>query len=190
MSVLPNPPCHFKPIHFWHHDIQKHQFGRLLAIGLGTNFFLYVFVNVAMVTAHVPKTRKHVAMATARDLVGRRDRVEKSILVIVDRVMAIRIAARTCRGMVRVARIIKARRLRTWVIAVARRCLRWRVVRVAMIAVAQARVVKVARVFVVAREIAKVARPCSARRVVKAVSSQRRVDIAVRRAVTARVVRT
>lgn len=160
--------------------------------------------HAATATARVPKTRKrvameivrvlripkHVAMVTARDLVGRRDRVEKSILVIVDRVMAIRIAARTCRGMVRVDRIIKARRLRTWVTAVAHRCLRWRVVRVVMIAVAQARVVKVARVFVVAREIVTVARPCSARRVVKAVSSQRHVDIAVRRAVTARVVRT
>jgi rod shape determining protein RodA len=32
----------------------KHQFGRLLAIGLGTNFFLYVFVNVAMVTGAIP----------------------------------------------------------------------------------------------------------------------------------------
>jgi rod shape determining protein RodA len=32
----------------------KHQFGRLLAIGLGTNFFLYVFVNVAMVTGSIP----------------------------------------------------------------------------------------------------------------------------------------
>jgi len=159
--------------------------------------------HVAMATVRVLKTRKRVAMAivrvlniprriamvTARDLVGRRDRVEKSILVILDRVMAIRIAARTCRGMVRVGRIIKARR-RTWATAVARRCLRWRVVRVAMIAVAQARVVKVARAFVAAREIVTVARPCSARRVVKAVSSQKRVDIAVRRAVTARVVRT
>lgn len=159
--------------------------------------------RVAMAIVRVLKTRKRAAMAivrvlniprriamvTARDLVGRRDRVEKSILVILDLVMAIRIAARTCRGMVRVDRIIKARR-RTWVTVVARRCPRWRVVRVAMIAVAQARVVKVARVFVVAREIAKVARPCSARRVVKAVSSQRHVDIAVRRAVTGHVVRT
>lgn len=32
----------------------RHQFGRLLAIGLGTNFFLYVFVNVAMVTGAIP----------------------------------------------------------------------------------------------------------------------------------------
>jgi len=32
----------------------RDQFGRLLAIGLGTNFFLYVFVNVAMVTGAVP----------------------------------------------------------------------------------------------------------------------------------------
>ena len=142
--------------------------------------------RVAMEIVRVLNIPRRIAMVTARDLVGRRDRVEKSILVILDRVMAIRIAARTCRGMVRVGRIIKARR-RTWATAVARR---WRVVRVAMIAVAQARVVKVARAFVAAREIVTVARPCSARRVVKAVSSQKRVDIAVRRAVTARVVRT
>ena len=32
----------------------KHQFGRLLAVGLGTNIFLYVFVNVAMVTGSIP----------------------------------------------------------------------------------------------------------------------------------------
>ena len=32
----------------------RHQYGRLLAIGLGTNFFLYVFVNVAMVTGSIP----------------------------------------------------------------------------------------------------------------------------------------
>jgi rod shape determining protein RodA len=32
----------------------KHQFGRLVAVGLGTNFFLYVFVNVAMVTGSIP----------------------------------------------------------------------------------------------------------------------------------------
>ncbi len=32
----------------------RHQFGRLLAVGLGTNFFLYVFVNVAMVTGAIP----------------------------------------------------------------------------------------------------------------------------------------
>ncbi|MBR0671492.1 rod shape-determining protein RodA [Neoroseomonas soli] len=32
----------------------RHQFGRLLAIGLGTNCFLYVFVNVAMVTGSIP----------------------------------------------------------------------------------------------------------------------------------------
>jgi hypothetical protein len=145
--------------------------------------------HAATATVRVLKTRKRIAMVTARDLVGRRDRVEKSILVILDRVMAIRIAARTCRGMVRVDRIIKARRLRTWVIAVARRCLRWRVVRVAMIAAAPARVVKVARAFTAAREIVTVARPCSARRVVKAVSSPKHVDIAVRRVVTARVVR-
>jgi rod shape determining protein RodA len=32
----------------------RHQFGRLLAVGLATNFFLYVFVNVAMVTGTIP----------------------------------------------------------------------------------------------------------------------------------------
>jgi rod shape determining protein RodA len=32
----------------------RHQFGRLLAVGLGTNIFLYVFVNVAMVTGSIP----------------------------------------------------------------------------------------------------------------------------------------
>jgi rod shape determining protein RodA len=32
----------------------RHQFGRLVAIGLGTNFFLYVFVNIAMVTGSIP----------------------------------------------------------------------------------------------------------------------------------------
>ena len=32
----------------------RHQYGRLLAIGLGTNYFLYVFVNVAMVTGSIP----------------------------------------------------------------------------------------------------------------------------------------
>jgi rod shape determining protein RodA len=32
----------------------RHQFGRLLAIGLGSNFFLYVFVNIAMVTGAIP----------------------------------------------------------------------------------------------------------------------------------------
>ena len=32
----------------------RHQYGRLLAMGLGTNFFLYVFVNVAMVTGSIP----------------------------------------------------------------------------------------------------------------------------------------
>ena len=148
-------------------------------IAMATVRVLRIPKHVAMATARGLSIPKRIAMVTARDLVGRRDRVEKSILVILDRVMAIRIAARTCRGMVRVGRIIKARR-----------CLRWRVVRVAMIAVAPARVVKVARAFVAAREIVTVARPCSARRVVKAVSSQKRVDIAVRRAVTARVVRT
>ena len=141
-----------------------------------------------MGTVRVLRIPKRVAMVTARDLVGRRDRVEKSILVILDRVRAIRIAARTCRGMDRVARNVKARR-HTWATAVARRCLQWRGVRVAMIAAAPAHVVKVARAFIAAREIVTVARRCSARRVVKADSSQRRVDIAVRRVVTARVVR-
>ncbi len=32
----------------------RHHFGRLLAVGLGTNWFLYVFVNVAMVTGSIP----------------------------------------------------------------------------------------------------------------------------------------
>ncbi len=32
----------------------RHQYGRLVAIGLSTNFFLYVFVNVAMVTGAIP----------------------------------------------------------------------------------------------------------------------------------------
>jgi rod shape determining protein RodA len=32
----------------------RHQFGRLVAVGLGTNIFLYVFVNVAMVTGSIP----------------------------------------------------------------------------------------------------------------------------------------
>ena len=32
----------------------RHQYGRLLAIGISTNFFLYVFVNVAMVTGAIP----------------------------------------------------------------------------------------------------------------------------------------
>lgn len=32
----------------------RHQFGRLLAIGLSTNLFLYVFVNIAMVTGSIP----------------------------------------------------------------------------------------------------------------------------------------
>ncbi|MFT8244671.1 rod shape-determining protein RodA [Roseomonas sp. BN140053] len=32
----------------------RHQYGRLLGVGLGTNFFLYVFVNVAMVTGSIP----------------------------------------------------------------------------------------------------------------------------------------
>jgi rod shape determining protein RodA len=32
----------------------RHQFGRLVAVGLGVNFFLYVFVNIAMVTGSIP----------------------------------------------------------------------------------------------------------------------------------------
>jgi rod shape determining protein RodA len=32
----------------------RHQFGRLLAVGLSTNYFLYVFVNIAMVTGSIP----------------------------------------------------------------------------------------------------------------------------------------
>jgi rod shape determining protein RodA len=32
----------------------RHQFGRLVALGIATNFFLYVFVNVAMVTGIIP----------------------------------------------------------------------------------------------------------------------------------------
>ena len=32
----------------------RHQFGRLVSVGLGTNFFLYVFVNIAMVTGSIP----------------------------------------------------------------------------------------------------------------------------------------
>jgi rod shape determining protein RodA len=32
----------------------QHQFGRLVGIGLATNFFLYVFVNIAMVTGAIP----------------------------------------------------------------------------------------------------------------------------------------
>ncbi|MBX9593306.1 MAG: rod shape-determining protein RodA [Roseomonas sp.] len=32
----------------------RHQFGRLLAVGLATNYFLYVFVNIAMVTGSIP----------------------------------------------------------------------------------------------------------------------------------------
>lgn len=158
-------------------------------VAMATVRVLRIPKHAATATVRVLNIPKRVAMVTARDLVGRRDRVEKSILVILDRVMAIRIAARTCRGMVRADRIIKARRRRTWVIAVARRCLRWRVVRVAMIAVAPARVVKAARVFIAAREIVTVALPCSARRVLKVASSPRGVDIAVRRVVTARVVR-
>ena len=31
-----------------------HQFGRLLAVGLAANFFLYVFINVGMVTGILP----------------------------------------------------------------------------------------------------------------------------------------
>jgi rod shape determining protein RodA len=32
----------------------RHQFGRLLAVGLATNYFMYVFVNIAMVTGSIP----------------------------------------------------------------------------------------------------------------------------------------
>jgi rod shape determining protein RodA len=32
----------------------RHQFGRLLAIGLAANYFMYVFVNIAMVTGSIP----------------------------------------------------------------------------------------------------------------------------------------
>ncbi|MFC3126335.1 rod shape-determining protein RodA [Pseudoroseomonas globiformis] len=32
----------------------RHQYGRLVAIGLGVNYFLYVFVNVGMVTGSIP----------------------------------------------------------------------------------------------------------------------------------------
>jgi rod shape determining protein RodA len=32
----------------------RHQFGRIVAIGLATNYFMYVFVNVAMVTGSIP----------------------------------------------------------------------------------------------------------------------------------------
>jgi rod shape determining protein RodA len=32
----------------------RHQFGRIVAIGLATNYFFYVFVNVAMVTGSIP----------------------------------------------------------------------------------------------------------------------------------------
>jgi rod shape determining protein RodA len=32
----------------------RHQYGRLVAAGLGMNFFMYVFVNIAMVTGSIP----------------------------------------------------------------------------------------------------------------------------------------
>jgi rod shape determining protein RodA len=32
----------------------RHQFGRLVALGISTNFFMYVFVNVAMVMGAIP----------------------------------------------------------------------------------------------------------------------------------------
>ena len=32
----------------------RHQYGRLVAIGISTNFFMYVFVNIAMVTGSIP----------------------------------------------------------------------------------------------------------------------------------------
>ena len=32
----------------------RHQFGRLVALGIATNFFMYVFVNIAMVMGAIP----------------------------------------------------------------------------------------------------------------------------------------
>jgi rod shape determining protein RodA len=32
----------------------RHQFGRLVALGISCNFFLYVFVNIAMVMGVIP----------------------------------------------------------------------------------------------------------------------------------------
>ncbi len=32
----------------------RHQFGRLVALGIACNFFLYVFVNIAMVMGVIP----------------------------------------------------------------------------------------------------------------------------------------
>ncbi len=32
----------------------RHQFGRLLALGISMNFFMYVLVNIAMVTGSIP----------------------------------------------------------------------------------------------------------------------------------------
>jgi rod shape determining protein RodA len=32
----------------------RHQYGRLVAVGLGVNYFLYVFVNIGMVTGSIP----------------------------------------------------------------------------------------------------------------------------------------
>ena len=32
----------------------RHQFGRLVAFGIAVNFFLYVFVNIAMVMGAIP----------------------------------------------------------------------------------------------------------------------------------------
>jgi rod shape determining protein RodA len=32
----------------------RHQYGRLLALGIATNLFMYVFVNIAMVTGAIP----------------------------------------------------------------------------------------------------------------------------------------
>ncbi len=32
----------------------RHQYGRLVALGIATNFFMYIFVNVAMVTGTIP----------------------------------------------------------------------------------------------------------------------------------------
>ena len=32
----------------------RHQFGRLVALGISVNFFMYVFVNIAMVMGAIP----------------------------------------------------------------------------------------------------------------------------------------
>ena len=43
----------------------RHQYGRLLALGIGMNFFLYVFVNVAMVMGVDPGRRRAAAAGFA-----------------------------------------------------------------------------------------------------------------------------